>query len=79
MSCNIRRWANHAMSAPSKHPETGATKEFNDRLAQMQQERIRQDAMWEEPPAALVTTTQPTQATTQLLTSTKRNDPQTKK
>lgn len=50
MSCNKRRWANHAMSQPSKLPESGAAKEMNDRLAQMQQERMRQDAMWEEPP-----------------------------
>ncbi len=67
------------MSAPSKHPETGATKEFNDRLAQMQQERMRQDAMWDEPPAALVANTQPVQTTTQILTSTQRKDTQTKK
>jgi hypothetical protein len=55
MSCNKRRWANHALSAPSKLPESGASKEMNDRLAQMQQERMRQDAMWEDPPATLVT------------------------
>jgi hypothetical protein len=54
MHCNRRRWANHALSAPSKVPESGAAKEMNERLAQMQQERMRQDAMWEEPQAALV-------------------------
>ena len=54
MHCNRRRWANHAMSATSKVPESGAAKEMNERLAQMQQERMRQDAMWEEPQVAIV-------------------------
>lgn len=68
MSCNKRRWANHAMSQPSKLPESSAAKEMNDRLAQMQQERMRQDAMWDEPPAALLVAGQPQQQTTALVT-----------
>ena len=75
MSCNKRRWANHAMSQPSKLPESNAAKEMNDRLAQMQQERMRQDAMWDEPPAALIVSGQPQQQTQVTVGSLKQTLP----
>ena len=57
MQCARRRWG--PGTTCEKQPATPASKELQDRLAQMKAERANQDGMWNEP----VATTQVQQKT----------------
>ena len=50
MQCARRRWG--PGTTCEKQPQTPASKELQDRLAQMKAERENQDGMWNEPVAA---------------------------
>ncbi len=60
MQCARRRWG--PGTTCEKQPATPASKELQDRLAQMKAVRDSQDGMWNEPVAATIQT-QPIQKT----------------
>ena len=67
MQCARRRWGSGTTC--EKQPHTPASKELQDRLAQMKAERANQDGMWGEPIAAAAVQSQ-TQSPIQLLQKT---------
>ncbi len=63
MQCARRRWG--PGTTCEKQPQTPASKELQDRLAQMKAERNNQDGMWNEPVAVAAQPLQKTPTATQ--------------